>query len=87
MKLADEAPEFDRVPVGRRRLPMDCGRPAVRPPRLRGRSGRPRVRVNVLGNDISLAGFQVVISGRFWVFTEGIMKLRLRYLTRGNPNS
>lgn len=64
---------------------MDCDRAAVRPPRLRGRSGRPRGRVNVLGNDVSLAGFQVVIGGRFWVFTEDIMKVRRRYLTRGNP--
>ena len=28
------------------------------------------VRVNVLGDGLSVAGFQVIISGRFWVFTE-----------------
>ena len=30
----------------------------------------PRVRVNVLGDGLSVAGFQVIISGRFWVITE-----------------
>ena len=31
---------------------------------------RPRARVNVLGDGLSVAGFQVIITGRFWVFTE-----------------
>ncbi len=29
------------------------------------------LRVNVLDEGLSLAGFQVIMSGRFWVFTEG----------------
>jgi hypothetical protein len=31
---------------------------------------RPRVTVNVLGDGLSSAGFQVIINGGFWVFTE-----------------
>ena len=31
---------------------------------------RPRVRVNVLSVGLSLAGFQVITYGRFWVITE-----------------
>ncbi|HZE18280.1 MAG TPA: hypothetical protein VE197_22750 [Mycobacterium sp.] len=31
---------------------------------------RPRVCVNVLGSRFPLVGFQVIIDGRFWVFTE-----------------
>jgi hypothetical protein len=74
---------------------MDSDRAAVRPPRLRGRSGRyshrreyrPRVRVHMLGHGLSLAGFQAVISGRrFWVFTEAIINAGCRRLTGGNPN-
>jgi hypothetical protein len=30
----------------------------------------PRVGINVLDSGLSLAGFQVIIDGRFWVFTE-----------------
>jgi hypothetical protein len=30
--------------------------------------------VNVLDDGLSLAGFQVIIYGRFWVFTEGAGK-------------
>jgi hypothetical protein len=30
----------------------------------------PSRRVNVLGDGLSVAGFQVIMSGRFWVFTE-----------------
>jgi hypothetical protein len=33
---------------------------------------RPRVRVNVLGNALPLAGFQVIAYGRFWVITEAV---------------
>src|ERR1700688_4547556 len=32
---------------------------------------RPPVRVNVLSVGLSLAGFQVIMYGRFWVITEG----------------
>ena len=32
----------------------------------------PRVRLNVLGDGLSLAGFQVIIYGRFWVITEAM---------------
>jgi hypothetical protein len=31
---------------------------------------RPRARVNVLNEGLSLAGFQVIMYGRFWVITE-----------------
>jgi len=31
---------------------------------------RPLVRVNVLDLGLSLAGFQVIMSGRFWVIAE-----------------
>jgi hypothetical protein len=31
----------------------------------------PRVGINVLDCGLSLAGFQVIINGRFWVITEG----------------
>ena len=30
----------------------------------------PRVGINVLDSGLSLAGFQVIINGRFWVITE-----------------
>jgi hypothetical protein len=30
----------------------------------------PRVGINVLDGGLSLAGFQVIIDGRFWVFTK-----------------
>ena len=33
---------------------------------------RPRLGINVLDCGLSLAGFQVIIDGRFWVITEGI---------------
>ncbi|OLD47809.1 MAG: hypothetical protein AUI63_03700 [Gemmatimonadetes bacterium 13_1_40CM_2_60_3] len=33
---------------------------------------RPLVRVNVLDLGLSLAGFQVIMSGRFWVIAEGV---------------
>jgi hypothetical protein len=32
---------------------------------------RPRVGINVLDYGLSLAGFEVIIDGRFWVITEG----------------
>jgi hypothetical protein len=32
---------------------------------------RPRVGINVLVYGLSLAGFEVIIDGRFWVITEG----------------
>jgi hypothetical protein len=32
---------------------------------------RPCVEINVLNAALSLAGFQVIMYGRFWVFTEG----------------
>ena len=35
------------------------------------RGYRPRIAINVLDCDLSLAGFQVIIYGRFWVFTKG----------------
>jgi hypothetical protein len=31
----------------------------------------PRAGINVLDGGLSLAGFQVIIDGRFWVFTKG----------------
>jgi hypothetical protein len=31
---------------------------------------RPRVGINVLVYGLSLAGFEVIIDGRFWVITE-----------------
>src|SRR5215472_8102819 len=33
---------------------------------------RPRVGLNVPSDGLSLAGFQVIMYGRFWVITEGI---------------
>jgi hypothetical protein len=33
-------------------------------------AGYPRVRINVLDQSLPLAGFQVIIIGRFWVITE-----------------
>ena len=33
---------------------------------------RPRARVNVLDEGLSLAGFQVIMYGRIWVITEGL---------------
>ena len=36
-----------------------------------GRRVSPRVRVNVLGGGLSLAGFEVATYGRFWVTPEG----------------
>jgi hypothetical protein len=36
----------------------------------------PRVGINVLDGGLSLAGFQVIIDGRFWVFTkDGAVRL------------
>jgi hypothetical protein len=34
----------------------------------------PRVVINVLDGGLSLAGFQVIINGRFWVITEGFFR-------------
>jgi hypothetical protein len=34
---------------------------------------RPLVRVNVLDLGLSLVGFQVIMSGRFWVITEATL--------------
>ncbi|MGA2726083.1 MAG: hypothetical protein ABSG79_27205, partial [Bryobacteraceae bacterium] len=33
---------------------------------------RPHVRVNVLGDGLQLAGFQMTLTGRFWVTPEDI---------------
>ncbi|MGA2725329.1 MAG: hypothetical protein ABSG79_23330, partial [Bryobacteraceae bacterium] len=33
---------------------------------------RPHVRVNVLGDGLQLAGFQMTLTGRFWVTPEAL---------------
>src|SRR6185312_2291429 len=40
-------------------------------------AGYPCVRINVLDQSLPLAGFQVIIIGRFWVITEGMEQLSL----------
>jgi hypothetical protein len=42
---------------------------------------RPRVGINVLDCGLSLAGFQVIINGRFWVITEAVRAERRRTLS------
>jgi hypothetical protein len=37
---------------------------------------RPRVGINVLDYGLSLAGFEVIIDGRFWVITEAMHLLQ-----------
>jgi hypothetical protein len=40
---------------------------------------RPHVRVNVLGDGLQLAGFQMTLTGRFWVTPEAfVSELRIQ---------
>jgi len=43
---------------------------------------RPLVRVNVLDLGLSLAGFQVIMSGRFWVIAEGSYLQEISYIAK-----
>lgn len=44
---------------------------------------RPLVRVNVLDLCLSLVGFQVIMSGRFWVITEVQRQGWIVFIKRG----
>jgi hypothetical protein len=46
----------------------------------------PRVGINVLDRGLSLAGFQVIINGRFWVITEADGVVHIEW-TFSNPSA